>query len=117
MSDRGLDEIHPFEVTATASLKGRRGEGWVMHVILENGAEADGGDVELLVTDVAKRSYGLSTCVDEFERWLNATFRPEYRLDAAVAMAEAGAFVIDATPVTGPQVVLPPERTVPALAA
>lgn len=110
-------EPNPFDVTVTASVSGYRLENCIVSVILENGMDAEGGDVELCVTDTARTSYGLDACVDAFERWLNATLRPEYRLDAAVAMSQHGAFSVVATPDAGPYVVPPPMPGVSDLAA
>jgi hypothetical protein len=110
-------EPNPFDVTVTASVSGFRLDNCILSVILENGMDADGGDVELCITDMARNSYGLDACIDAFERWLNATLRPEYRLDAALAMSEHGAFSVVATPNAGPHVVPPPVPGVSDLAA
>jgi hypothetical protein len=110
-------EPNPFDVTVTASVSGFRPDSWMVKAILENGMDAGGGEVELCVTDAARSLYGLDACIDAFERWLNSTLRPEYRLDAALAMSEHGAFAVVATPDAGPYVLPPPVAKVSDLAA
>jgi hypothetical protein len=110
-------EPDPFDVTVTASVSGYRLDNCIVSVILENGMDAEGGDVELCITDTARNAYGLDACIDEFERWLNATLRPEYRLDAALAMSQHGAFSVVATPTAGPSVLPPPMSGASDLAA
>jgi len=110
-------ELQPFVVTVTATLREHRGDSWIMSATLENGTEAHGGEVELHVADTARAAYGLGTCVDEFERWVNSTLRPEYRLDAALAMGAEGPFAVVAGPAHRPYVVIPPARGSSALAA
>ena len=102
MSDPFTGEPDPFDVTVTASVVGRAIDGIVLSATLENGTEADGGEVELRVPDSATQAYGLEACVAELERFLNSTLRPEFRLDAALAMGASGAFTIVATAV-GPR--------------
>lgn len=110
-------EPDPFDVTVTANVSAFRLDNCIVSAILENGMDAEGGDVELCVTDTARNSYGLDACIDAFERWLNATLRPEYRLDAALAMSQHGVFSVVATPDAGPYVLPPPMPGVSDLAA
>jgi hypothetical protein len=105
MSDPFTGEPDPFDVTVTASVVAQGDGGAVLSATLENGTEADGGEVELRVPDSARRAYGLEACVEEFERFLNATMRPEFRLDAALAMGACGPFTIVVAPGLGPRVV------------
>ena len=107
MSDRFPGELDPFEVTVTASVVAERNDSVVMRATVENGTGAEGGEVRVCVTDTARYAYGLEGCVAELERFLNSTLRPEFRLDAALAMGEQGAFSVVATPDTGPRVVIP----------
>lgn len=107
----------PHAVYVTASLVEHRGESWLMSATLECDAERDGGDVALHVTDRAERAYGLDACVNEFERWVNARMGREYRLGAALAMAQDGPFFVVATAGGGPSVLLPPKRGDVPLAA
>jgi hypothetical protein len=107
MSNPFVDGADPFDITVTASRGGDRAGGWSLIAILENGTADEGGEVELLVTDSAKRAYGLGACVDEFERYLNTTLGREYRLAAALAMGEQGGFTVIST-ADGPSVLSPP---------
>jgi hypothetical protein len=109
-------EPGPLDVTATARIVQNAPDRWILMVTLENGTGAEGGEVELHVAGSA-RSYGLEVCIDEFERWLNSTLGPEYRLGAALAMAAHGAFTVVASAETGPYVVLPPTAAADELAA
>lgn len=105
MSDSFIGEPHPFEVTVTASVVAERDGSVVMSATLEDGTGADGGEVELRVTSPARSAYGLRACVGEFERFINSTLRPEFRLGAALAMGRDGAFTIVPTPTSGPRVI------------
>ena len=116
MGDPFTGEPEPFDVTVTASVLEQRSDGWGLSATLENGTGAEGGEVQLHVTDSARRSYGLAACVEEFERWLNATLGPEYRLGAAFAMSAHGPFTVVAGAETGP-VVLPPAPAAEGIAA
>jgi hypothetical protein len=117
MGKRFEGEPDPFDVTVAASLLEERLGCSLMRATLENGTEAEGGEVEICVTEAARTAYGLSACVAEFERWLNSTLRPEYRLDAAFAMGRDGRFSILATPESGPYVLAPPSAAAADLAA
>lgn len=112
-----MGELDPFEVTVTASVVAKRAGSWMMSVTVENGTEADGGEIGLRVTDSARCTYGIRACVVEFERFLNSTLRPEFRLDAALAMGADGVFTIATTPRAGPRVIPPALTTVSDLAA
>jgi len=102
-----MGEPGPFEVTVTASVIAERNDSAIMRATLENGTQAEGGEVELCVMDSARRAYGFRACVTEFERFLNSTLRPEFRLGAALAMGEHGAFTITTTREAGPRVIAP----------
>ena len=110
-------EPDPFDVTVTPSIPARSGDAWVMSATLENGADSDGGEVELRISDTARSAHGLGACIDEFEHWLNSTLRPEYRLGAAIAMAAQGAFTVVAAPGMRPRVLAPPAPGATGLAA
>ena len=110
-------ESDPHEIYVTAGAAERRGERWIIGATLECDADRAGGEVELRVSESARSAYGLTACVNEFERWLNATLGREYRLDAALAMAAHGPFAVVTTPHAGPTVVLPPQRRAGRLAA
>src|SRR5688572_6208782 len=97
MSDPFTGEPNPFEVTVTASVVGERGDSVIVSATVENGTQADGGEVELRVSASAMSAYGINRCVDAFERFLNSTLRPEFRLGAALAMGEHGAFMVVTT--------------------
>ncbi len=101
-------EPSPFDVTVTIS--GIGPGRCTITAILENGADGEGGDIEVCVTDTAQSSYGLDACIEALERWLNSTVRPEYRLDAALAMSDDGPFSVVATPDAGPYVLAPAHR-------
>ncbi len=92
MGDQFSDELDPFEVTVAVSLVGVRRGTTIFRAVLENGTGAEGGDVELEITDSARSTFGVGTCVSEFERWINSALGPDFRLGAALAMAEFGAF-------------------------
>jgi len=104
-------------VTVTASVVAERQDGAIVSATVENGTDAEGGEVELRITDSARRAYGLQACVTEFERFVNSTLRPEFRLGAALAMGEHGPFTIVTTPGTGPRVIAPAMRVADDLAA
>lgn len=117
MWDLRENESDPHEIYVTAGAVERRGERWIVGATLECDADPAGGEVELRVSESARCAYGLAACVDEFERWLNATLGREYRLDAALAMAAHGPFAVVTTADAGPTVVLPPDRAATRLAA
>jgi hypothetical protein len=110
MSNPFGGELAPFDVTVTATVREHGRDGWTLSATLENGTEAEGGEVELYVTDAARAAFGLNRCVDEFELWVNSTLRPEYRLDAALAMGAHGPFAVVSGPANQPYIVIPPER-------
>ena len=107
MSRPFTDEPDPFDVTVTASVVAQRGDSTIISATLENGTDAEGGEAELRVTGSARSAYGLRACVAEFERFVNSVLRPEFRLEAALATAEHGAFMIVTTPAAGPLVIAP----------
>lgn len=107
MSRPFADEPDPFDVTVTASVVAERGDSTIISATLENGTDAEGGEAEVHVTDSARRAYGLWACVAEFERIVNSVLRPEFRLEAALATAQQGAFTIVTSPAAGPLVVAP----------
>jgi hypothetical protein len=117
MGERFKGEPDPFDVTVDASLTEERLGCSLLMATLENGMDAGGGEVEVCVTEAARTAYGLGACVAEFESWLNSTLRPEYRLDAALAMGRHGVFSIVATPKSGPHVLPPPSEAATDLAA
>lgn len=104
MSDPLTGDLDPFDVTVTASVIAERNDSSILRATLENGTDADGGEVEVRVTDSARCAYGLQACVTEFESYVNSTLRPEFRLGAALAMGEQGAFTIVTTYESGPRV-------------
>jgi hypothetical protein len=117
MSNPFGDGADPFDVTVTATGAEERGDGWLLTAVLETGVGEDGGEVEVLVTASARAAYGLAACVDELERYLNATLDRGYRLDAALAMGGQGAFRVAATAGAGPYVLPPPVAGASDLAA
>ena len=117
MDDPFTDELDPFEVTVTPSVVTKSADSWMMNATVENGTDADGGEIRLRVTDSARCAYGIQICVSEFERFLNSTLRPEFRLDAALAMGADGVFTIATTPGAGPRVTPPALTTGSDLAA
>ena len=79
--------------------------------------DAEGGDVEL-----SRHGHGQELvrprCLHRCIRALaERDLRPEYRLDAALAMSQHGAFSVVATPDAGPYVLRPPMPGVSDLAA
>lgn len=117
VADPSIGEPGPLDVTVTTRVVQNAADRWILVATLENGTGAEGGEVELHITNSARSSYGLEACVVEFERWLNSTLGPEYRLGAALAMAAHGAFTVVASAGTGPYVVLPPTAAAGELAA
>ena len=100
-------ELDPYELTVLASVVAEQRDATVLRATVEDGTGADGGEVELRITKWASSAYGLNACVNEFERFLNAALRPEYRLEAALAMGRAGAFTVVIDPGSGPRVIAP----------
>lgn len=117
VSDPFAGELGPFDLSVTASVVAERDDSAIMSATVENGTGADGGEVELRITNSARSAYGLRACVIEFERFINSTLRPEFRLGAALAMGEHGAFTIVSSPGTGPRVIAPAMRVADDLAA
>jgi hypothetical protein len=72
--------------------------------------------VGLCIADSARRSYGFEACVAEFERFLNSTLGPGFRLAAALAMGRQGRFIVT-TDETGPYVIAPARPSAQDLAA
>jgi len=110
MGDSFADELDPFEVTVAASLVGERRGSTIISAILENGTGADGGELEVEITRSARSAYGIRTCISEFERWINSTLGPSFRLDAVLAMAEYGSFMMVRGNSSGPRVIDPESR-------
>ena len=79
----------------------------IVRAIIEDGTAADGGDIDLQISGSAVSAYGLEACVAELESVLNSTLRPEYRLDAALALGAEGAFSIVTSDGAGPRVMSP----------
>jgi hypothetical protein len=112
-----FSDLDPFEVTVAVTLTGESGGSTVLSAVLENGTGHHGGEVELEVTRSARAAYGVRTCIDEFERWINSTLGPDFRLDATLAMARYGAFVVVRGDAAGPRIVDPETRARLDLAA
>lgn len=105
MSSAFPGEPDPLEITVTADMVGSQGDSVILRGIVEDGTAADGGDIEVVISGPAASAYGIEACVVELEIFLNRTFRPECRLDAALALGAEGAFSIvtsDATRMVGP---------------
>jgi|AntDryMetagUQ889_1029465.scaffolds.fasta_scaffold45911_2 hypothetical protein len=117
MDDPFTDELDPFEVTVAASIVAERAGSTIIGAILENGTGADGGEVELEITHSARSAYGVGTCISEFERWINSTLGPDFRLGAVLTMAEHGAFMVVRGRNAGPRVIDPATRARLDLAA
>ena len=107
MSFAFTGEPHPLEVTITAEVVGRRGDSVILRAIVEDGTGADGGDIDVEISGSAVSVYGIEACVVELECFLNRTFRPEYRLDAALALGAEGAFSIVTSDGAGPRIMTP----------
>ena len=116
MIDPFADDLNPFDVTVTATVLAE-GKSWLLEATIENGTGADGGEVSVSVADSARCAYGLDACVAEFERFLNSTLRPEFRLAAALAMGQHGPFLVIPGDETGPRVMAPPAFGAQDLAA
>ena len=110
MDDRFTDDLDPFEVTVAASLVAEQGGSTIVSAVLENGTGAEGGEVELEITRPAKVEYGVKACVSEFERWVNSTLGPDFRLGATLAMATYGAFMVVRGQDARPRIIDPETR-------
>jgi len=117
MGDRFTDDLDPFEVTVAASLVAEQGGATIIRAVLENGTSADGGEVEVEITRSARTAYGVSACISEFERWINSTLGPDFRLGATLAMARYGAFTVVRGHDARPRIVDPETRARLDLAA
>ena len=100
-------EPNPLEITVTAEVVGNRGDSVILHAVVEDGTASDGGDIEVRISGSAMSAYGINACVTELESVLNRSFRPAYRLDAAIALGAEGAFTIVTSAGTGPRVLTP----------
>lgn len=107
MRELFFGELDPYELTVAADVVGEHSDSTIIRATVENGTGAEGGEVDLHVTWAARSAHGLQACVTEFERFLNSTLRPEFRLEAALSMAEQGAFMVHAGRETGPRVIAP----------
>ena len=107
MSSGFTGEPDPLEITATAEVIGRRGDSVIIRAIIEDGTAADGGDIEVRISGSAMSAYGIEACVAELESVFNRTLRPEYRLDAALALGAEGSFSIVTSDGAGPRVMTP----------
>ena len=107
MSSAFTDEPDPLDITVTAEVIGRRGDSVIVRAVIEDGTAADGGDIEVQISGSAISVYGIEACVVELECVLNRTLRPEYRLDAALALGAEGAFSIVTSDDAGPRVISP----------
>jgi hypothetical protein len=94
-------------VTLTVGVVVEVADGWLVDAIAENGTGEDGGEIRLRVAGSAHRAYGLEACVFEVERFINSAFGPEFRLDAALAMATHGEFTVTASRALGLSVAAP----------
>ena len=96
-----------FDVTLTVRAVFERGDSLLIEVIAENGTGEDGDELMLQVTNLACNAYGLDSCVAAVERFINSTLRPEFRLDAALAMGAHGPFTVVPSGEPGPRVIAP----------
>src|SRR5687767_8501911 len=107
MSSAFAGEPGPLDITVTAEVIGRRGDSVIIRAIVEDGTAADGGDIEVQISGSAMSAYGVEACIAELESVLNRTLRPEYRLDAALALGGEGSFSIVTSDGAGPRVMTP----------
>jgi hypothetical protein len=107
VGDRLPDEPAPFDVTLAVGAVVEDRDSWLVETIAENGTGEDGGEMRLRVDGAAHRTYGLHACVLEVERFINSTVGPEFRLDAALAMAAQGEFTVVTTLGLGLRVIPP----------
>jgi hypothetical protein len=108
MSNPFAREPDPHEITVTAEVVERRGDGAILRAIVEDGIAADGGEIEVRIAGSALNAYGIDECMAELEDVLNRTLRPAYRLDAALALGAEGPFSIVASAAPGGLQVLAP---------
>jgi hypothetical protein len=84
----------PWDVSVFPVSIARAAAGVAVTVALENGTGAEGGEVEVLVAESARSAVGVDACLAELERYVNSAVAPEFRLDAALAMAARGPFLV-----------------------
>jgi hypothetical protein len=117
MSELFTDELDAYELTVAANVVDERSDSTIIRAIVENGTGVEGGEVDLRVSGLASSAYGLQACITAFERFLNSTLRPEFRLGAVLAIAEHGPFTVVTTPEAGPRVIAPAKSVPEDLAA